>query len=86
MGPTDTGTPTTICLLTLKAFNSGLPDNKMEIERQYVDSHGQSTVAFGVCRLLNFLLLTLLKPIYIYKSYTVQKVASPEPIKTFSQF
>lgn len=33
----------------------------MEIDRQYVDSHGQSEVAFGFCRLLNFDLLPRLK-------------------------
>ena len=41
----------------------------MEIERQYVDSHGQSIVAFGICRLLNFSLLPRLKSIYIQKLY-----------------
>jgi len=35
----------------------------MEIDRQYVDSHGQSEVAFGFCRLLNFDLLPRLKAI-----------------------
>ncbi len=29
----------------------------MEVERQYVDSHGQSEVAFAFCRLLGFELL-----------------------------
>ena len=35
----------------------------MEIERQYVDSHGQSEVAFAFCRLLGFQLLPRLKAI-----------------------
>lgn len=34
-----------------------------EIERQYVDSHGQSEVAFAFCRLLGFSLLPRLKAI-----------------------
>jgi TnpA family transposase len=34
-----------------------------EVDRQYVDSHGQSTVAFAFCHLLNFQLLPRLKAI-----------------------
>ena len=34
---------------------------EMEVDRQYVDSHGQSTIAFALCRLLGFLLLPRLK-------------------------
>jgi TnpA family transposase len=37
---------------------------EMEIDRQYVDSHGQSTVAFAFCRLLGFLLLPRLKAMH----------------------
>ena len=29
----------------------------MEVDRQYVDSHGQSAVAFAFCHLLGFQLL-----------------------------
>jgi TnpA family transposase len=36
---------------------------EMEIDRQYVDSHGQSTVGFAFCRLLGFQLLPRLKAI-----------------------
>jgi TnpA family transposase len=36
---------------------------EMEVDRQYVDSHGQSTVAFAFCRLLGFELLPRLKAI-----------------------
>jgi TnpA family transposase len=36
---------------------------EMEVDRQYVDSHGQSTVAFAFCRLLGFQLLPRLKAI-----------------------
>lgn len=35
----------------------------MEVDRQYVDSHGQSTVGFAFCELLNFELLPRLKAI-----------------------
>jgi TnpA family transposase len=37
---------------------------EMEVDRQYVDSHGQSTVAFAFCRLLGFELLPRLKAIH----------------------
>jgi TnpA family transposase len=40
---------------------------EMEINRQYVDSHGQSTVAFAFCRLLGFELLPRLKAIHSQK-------------------
>src|SRR5262249_47479877 len=36
---------------------------EMAIDRQYVDSHGQSEVAFAFCRLLGFQLLPRLKAI-----------------------
>ena len=36
---------------------------EMEVDRQYVDSHGQSAVAFAFCRLLNFELMPRLKGI-----------------------
>jgi len=36
---------------------------EMEVDRQYVDSHGQSTVAFAFCRLLGFQLMPRLKAI-----------------------
>ena len=38
-------------------------DTEMAVERQYVDSHGQSEVAFAFCRLLGFELLPRLKAI-----------------------
>ncbi len=44
-------------------------DTKMEIERQYVDSHGQSEVAFAFCRLLGFQLLPRLKAISAQQLY-----------------
>lgn len=45
---------------------------EMEVDRQYVDSHGQSTVAFAFSRLLNFQLMPRLKAIH------AQKLSRPE--------
>ena len=42
---------------------------EMEVDRQYVDSHGQSTVAFAFCHLLGFQLLPRLKAIHSQKLY-----------------
>ncbi len=42
---------------------------EMEVDRQYVDSHGQSTIAFAFCRLLGFQLLPRLKAIHSQKLY-----------------
>ena len=42
---------------------------EMEVERQYVDSHGQSEVAFAFCRLLGFQLLPRLKAIAAQRLY-----------------
>ena len=39
----------------------------MTVEKNYVDSHGQSTVAFAFCHLLNFQLLPRLKGIHRQK-------------------
>jgi len=41
----------------------------MEVDRTYVDSHGQSEVAFSFCRLLGFQLLPRLKGIYRQRLY-----------------
>lgn len=42
---------------------------EMEVDRQYVDSHGQSTIAFAFCRLLGFQLLPRLKAIHSQTLY-----------------
>ncbi len=42
---------------------------EMDVNRQYVDSHGQSTVGFAFCRLLGFQLLPRLKDIGSQKLY-----------------
>jgi len=41
----------------------------MEVDRQYVDSHGQSTIGFAFCRLLDFELLPRLKAIHSKRLY-----------------
>jgi len=48
---------------------------EMSVDRQYVDSHGQSEVAFAFCRLLGFQLLPRIKAIH------KQKLSRPEPGK-----
>lgn len=45
---------------------------EMEIDRQYVDSHGQSTIAFAFCRLLGFQLMPRLKAL------PVQRLSRPD--------
>ena len=47
----------------------------MEVDRQYVDSHGQSTIGFAFCELLKFELLPRLKGIHrkrLYRPYRGQ--------------
>lgn len=44
-------------------------DTEMEVEKTYVDSHGQSEVAFAFCRMLGFELLPRLKAIAAQKLY-----------------
>jgi TnpA family transposase len=41
----------------------------LEIQRQYVDSHGQSEVAFAFCHLLGFRLMPRLKGIHAHRLY-----------------
>lgn len=48
---------------------------EMVVDRQYVDSHGQSEVAFAFCRLLGFRLLPRLKAIHSQRLYR------PDPAK-----
>jgi TnpA family transposase len=45
---------------------------EMSVNKQYVDSHGQSEVAFAFCRLLGFELLPRLKAIHKQKLYRVE--------------
>jgi TnpA family transposase len=45
---------------------------EMAVDRQYVDSHGQSEVAFAFCRLLGFQLLPRLKGIHKQKLYRAE--------------
>lgn len=46
---------------------------EMAVDRSYVDSHGQSTVAFAFCHLLGFRLLPRLKPIRRQKLFMPNK-------------
>ena len=45
---------------------------EMEVERQYVDSHGQNVIAFAFCRLLGFELMPRLKGISRQKLYKAE--------------
>jgi TnpA family transposase len=63
---------------------------EMEVDHQYVDSHGQSTIAFAFCRLLGFELMPRLKAIDKQKlfrpetgmSYSnLEKIMAPKRIK-----
>src|SRR5712692_4699968 len=47
-------------------------DTEAEIEKNYVDSHGQSEVAFAFCHLLGFQLLPRLKAIHAQKLYRLE--------------
>jgi len=51
---------------------------EMSVNRQYVDSHGQSVVAFAFCRLLGFELLPRLKAIHKQKLYRVENGTSAD--------
>lgn len=42
---------------------------EMKVEKNYVDSHGQSEVAFAFCHLLGFQLMPRLKRIHVQKLY-----------------
>ena len=56
---------------------------EMEIDRQYVDSHGQSVIAFAFCRLLGFELMPRFKAIHkqrLYRPETGQKFPNLEPV------
>jgi len=59
---------------------------EMDIDRQYVDSHGQSTVGFAFCRLLGFELMPRLKGISrqkLYRATTEQSFINLDPIMAF---
>jgi len=48
-------------------------DTEMDVERQYVDSHGQSEVGFAFCHLLGFALLPRLKNLRKQRLHRPQK-------------
>lgn len=61
---------------------------EMAVDRQYVDSHGQSEVAFAFCRLLGFQLLPRLKNIgrqRLYRPVAGQPDAYPRPQHVLSR-
>lgn len=45
---------------------------EMQVKQHYVDSHGQSEVAFGLCQLLGYDLCPRLKPIHSQRLYLVE--------------
>jgi len=51
---------------------------EMTVTKQYVDSHGQSEVAFAFCRLLGFDLLPRLKAIHSQKLYRIENGKNDE--------
>jgi TnpA family transposase len=53
-------------------------DTEMQLESNYVDSHGQSEVAFAFCRLLGFELLPRLKRIRAEKLFVPSTVITSE--------
>jgi hypothetical protein len=61
----------------LQEIRTAGPATEMEVERQYVDSHGQSVVAFAFCRLLGFELMPRIKAIHS------QRLSRPEPGQSF---
>lgn len=78
-----------VCLYSqLKSFSSsevaamieGLirHDTEMRVEQNFVDSHGQSEVAFAFCRLLGFKLMPRLKRIKYEKLYLPDKGLNAE--------
>jgi TnpA family transposase len=78
-----------VCLYSqLKSFSSsevaamieGLirHDTEMRVEKNFVDSHGQSEVAFAFCKLLGFQLMPRLKRIKYEKLYLPDKGLSGE--------
>ena len=62
-------------------------DTEMDVEKQYVDTHGQSEIGFAFCYLLGFALLPRLKNIKkqrLYRPYKgeLEKYANLQPILT----
>ena len=58
---------------------------EMEVERQYVDSHGQSTVAFAFCRLLGLPVVATLKSIHWQKLYRPE-AGKPDVTRNLQRF
>jgi TnpA family transposase len=54
----------------------------MTVESQYVDTHGQSEVAFAFCRLLGFNLMPRLKGIHLQRLYRPDRKSEYANLKT----
>jgi TnpA family transposase len=60
---------------------------EMKIEKNFVDSHGQSEVAFAFCHLLGFQLMPRLKRINVQNLYLpINGTASDYPKRVFEKF
>ena len=59
-------------------------NTEMNIEKQFVDSHGQSLLAFAICHLLDFELLPRLKGIHSKKLYRPYK-GQPETYENLKE-
>jgi TnpA family transposase len=59
-------------------------DTEMDVEKQYVDTHGQSEVGFAFCHLLGFALRLRLKNLNKQRLYRPEK-REPENTPTFSR-
>ena len=60
----------------------------MKVEGNYVDTHGQSEIGFGITRLLGFELLPRIKQINkvrLYRPVVGQPDAYPEPTPALSR-
>ena len=60
-------------------------DTEMDVDKQYVDTHGQSEVGFAFCHLLGFQLLPRLKNLKKQRLYRPHK-GEARPIPTCSRF
>ncbi len=68
--PATTVTRRTICATIDGAMRHG---TTMDVEGNYTDTHGQSWVAFGITRLLGFLLLPRIKGLNRTKLYQAER-------------
>jgi len=55
---------------------------EMSVDRQYVDTHGQSEVGFAFCRLLHFDLMPRLKGLHLQRLYRPDRKSEYQNLKT----